>query len=94
MLSIPDYAMQMLVVWTMANTILAMELLKRKHYYGWYVSICNQALWVTINVDKALWGFLVLNTYITFNAIHAIILWKKHDAADLAMKTKYEQRNN
>lgn len=88
MLGIPDYAMQLLVVLTTIGTVASMELLKRKHYYGWYVSIANQFCWLTINVEKSLWAFLLLNAYIVYTSGHAIILWKRHAERDRLLKVQ------
>lgn len=79
MLGIPEYVMQILVLTAGLSTIASMQLVKHKNYYGWYISLGNQALWLVINVDNALWGFLILNAYLVWNAIHAIMLWRRHD---------------
>ena len=77
MIGLPEYVVQALVVLTMINTIISMELIKKKNCWGWYVSIGNQALWLAVNIERALWAFILLNIYLTLTSIHAIRLWSK-----------------
>lgn len=77
---LPEWAIWALTAVIAINTMTATWLVKHKRIEGWYVSLANQTLWFTVNLDKGLWGFFFLQAFLIWQGIHAIILWRR-DAA-------------
>jgi hypothetical protein len=58
-------------------TILAMELIARRKWYGWAVALANQALWFYVVVyGKEMWGFLPLTAVLTWRYTVALSRWR------------------
>ena len=61
---------------TGAMTLLAMELIARKHWQGWVVGLVNQAFWLILIYTKQLWGLLPLTLLLTWRYAVAVRKWK------------------
>ena len=61
---------------TGAMTLLAMELIARKHWQGWVVGLVNQAFWLILIYAKQLWGLLPLTLLLTWRYAVAVRKWK------------------
>ena len=68
--------------WLLAcNTILSMELIARRKWYGWAVGLINQAFWFYVIVwQKELYGLALLTVVLTWRYTVALIRWK-HELA-------------
>lgn len=63
------------------NTIIAMELIARKKWYGWAVGLVNQTLWFYVIVwQQQLYGLAVLTAVLTWRYSVALMKWR-NDAA-------------
>lgn len=58
-------------------TILAMELIARKRWYGWLIGLCNQALWGYLILDRRLWGLAPLCAILAWRYAAAMWRWRK-----------------
>lgn len=73
---------QVLSLATSVNTLWAMWLLGRKHWWGWVVGLCNQTLWFTTIVLFKVWGLLPLSVALTVIYTRNLIVWRReHQAA-------------
>ena len=61
---------------TGAMTVLAMELIGRKHWAGWGVGLLNQAFWAYLIYDKALWGLAPLTAILTWRYAVHLYRWR------------------
>jgi hypothetical protein len=61
---------------TGAVTVLAMELIAHRKWYGWAVGLGNQALWLYIVWTKEVWGLLPLTFILTWRYSVALYRWK------------------
>lgn len=57
-------------------TICIMQALAHKKRWGWYVSLANQPLWVTIIILTHTWGLLILHGFMVVTAIQGIYKWR------------------
>ena len=63
------------------NTILAMELIARRKWYGWAVGLVNQGFWFYVVVwQQQLYGLAVLTAVLTWRYSVALVKWRR-DAA-------------
>lgn len=62
---------------TGAITVLGMELVAKKRWYGWLVSLVNQVLWIYLIVDKKLWGLAPLTAILCFRYTTFLIRWRR-----------------
>lgn len=63
-------------------TILAMELIARRHWQGWAVGLANQGLWFWIIVwEKQLWGLSLITVVLTWRYTVALLRWRREAAA-------------
>lgn len=58
-------------------TVLAMELIGRKHWQGWAVGLVNQIFWFWLVVDRQMWGLLPLTAILTWRYSAVLIRWRK-----------------
>ena len=59
-------------------TLLAMELIARKKWYGWAVGLVNQALWFYLIVyQQQLWGLAMLSVALTWRYTVALVRWRR-----------------
>ena len=58
-------------------TVLAMELVGRKHWQGWAVGLVNQVCWAWLIWDRALWGLAPLTAILTWRYTAALIRWRR-----------------
>lgn len=62
---------------TGALTILAMELIARKHWQGWAVGLANQVFWAWLVWDRQMWGLAPLTAILTWRYSVALIRWRR-----------------
>ncbi len=62
---------------TALGTGTMMYLLSQHDRRGWYVSLVNQLLWVTLIFVTGAWGLLPLTLWMTFVAIRGLRRWGK-----------------
>lgn len=65
---------------TGAMTLLAMELIARKHWQGWAVGLANQGLWLSLIYTRELYGLLPLTVLLTWRYAVAVGKWRKDEA--------------
>lgn len=59
-------------------TIVAMELIARKHWAGWAVGLINQAFWFYLIVwEKQLYGLAILTVVLTWRYSVALVKWRR-----------------
>ena len=61
---------------TGAMTLLAMELIARKHWQGWVVGLVNQGFWLILIYTKQMWGLLPLTILLTWRYAVAVQKWR------------------
>ena len=54
-----------------------MELVGRKRWQGWAVGLVNQAFWLYLVYDRALWGLLPLTAVLTWRYSAALVRWRR-----------------
>lgn len=62
---------------TGALTILAMELIGRKHWAGWLVGLVNQGAWAYLIWSRQLWGLVPLVLILTWRYTAHLIAWRR-----------------
>lgn len=62
---------------TGALTVVAMELVGRKHWQGWLVGLLNQGLWAYLIWDRALWGLAPLTLILSWRYTAALLRWRR-----------------
>lgn len=65
---------------TGAMTVLAMELVARRRWQGWAVGLVNQAFWLTLIIDRRMWGLLPLTAILGWRYTVALVRWRKEPA--------------
>jgi hypothetical protein len=61
-----------------ALTIVSMELIARKHWYGWGLGIFNQFLWCYVLVwDKQMYGLTPIPLILFWRYSVALLRWKR-----------------
>ena len=73
---------------TGALTILAMELIGRKHWAGWLVGLVNQGFWAYLILDKEMYGLIPLTAILTWRYTSHLMAWKKE-----ALRRSLAKRN-
>lgn len=58
------------------GTIVAMELIARKSWYGWLVGLCNQVFWVWLIWDRKLWGLVPLTSILIWRYTVFLVRWR------------------
>lgn len=58
-------------------TLIAMEMLGRKMWQGWAVGLFNQLFWITLIIQKELWGLLPLTAVLIWRYTNHLIVWRK-----------------
>lgn len=58
-------------------TILAMELVARRHWQGWAVGLANQVLWGVLIWQRELWGLAPLCLILSWRYSVALVRWKR-----------------
>ena len=61
------------------STIICMELMIRKAWYAWVLTLFNQLLWVFYIYSTKQWGLLLLNAVMTVLAIRGLITWLRDE---------------
>jgi hypothetical protein len=57
-------------------TVVSMELIARRRWYGWAVGLANQSLWLFLIFDRELWGLLPLSAVLTWRYTIAMFKWR------------------
>lgn len=57
------------------STIISIELMIRKLWYGWALALGNQVLWAILIYQKAAWGLYPLTALMTFQSIRGMFTW-------------------
>lgn len=57
-------------------TIVGMELVSRKKWYGWLVCLLNQGLWAYVIVTRQLWGLVPLTCVLCWRYTSFVIAWR------------------
>jgi hypothetical protein len=60
-----------------AITILAMELIARRKWYGWGIALINQIFWGWMIIERGLWGLAPLCFVLGWRYSVALIRWRK-----------------
>lgn len=59
-------------------TIASMELIARKHWYGWALGMVNQPIWLWFVVyDKQMYGLAIIPVVLFWRYSVALIKWRK-----------------
>ena len=64
-----------------ALSILSSELLTRKLWYGWVVSLLAQGAWYYVSITNELWGCFALTTVFVFMSTRGLIRWRRESRA-------------
>lgn len=59
------------------GTILGMECISRRLWYGWLICLCNQVFWVYLIVDRKLWGLAPLTCILICRYTTFLIRWRR-----------------
>lgn len=60
-------------------SIVTMELIARRKWYGWALGLLGQVPWLWLIVQRQLWGFLPVTLFLAWRYTHALRTWR-HDA--------------
>jgi dolichol kinase len=60
-------------------SITSSELLTRKLWQGWVVSLIAQGAWYYIGITNRLWGCVALTTIFVFMASRGLVRWRRDD---------------
>jgi len=61
-----------------ALTVITYELLARKKWYGWGISLLSNMCWYFYTIQTRQWGMLALTTICTIQSVRGLIRWKKN----------------
>lgn len=64
-------------VLTAMITLVAMELISRKKWYGWAIGLINQPLWVILSIQKEAYGLVILALVLSWRYASALLRWKR-----------------
>jgi hypothetical protein len=64
---------------TGALTLLAMELIARKHWQGWLVGLANQVFWLWLIFEREIYGLLPLTALLTWRYAVALRKWRDNE---------------
>lgn len=62
---------------TAIMTIVSMELVARKSWYGWALGLLNQGLWAYLIVSRELWGIAPLCIVLVWRYTAAMRRWRR-----------------
>lgn len=68
------------------TTVIGVELLTRRKWYGWLFGLCNQAVWLTFIFSKGQYGLLPLNFMMIVLNIRGMVTWLRYKDLPKAMK--------
>jgi hypothetical protein len=66
-----------------ALTIIANELMTRKHRYAWYVMSLNNLFWLYVCYMKGLWAFLALTAVMLVLGIRGLRQWSREVVSEV-----------
>lgn len=59
------------------GTLISIELIARRRWYGWLVGVANQVLWVALIWERELWGLAPLSLVLLVRYSVAAWAWRK-----------------
>lgn len=58
-------------------TIIQMQLIAQKIWYGWVVALVNSGLWMILSYQQGLWGLVALQLVLSAQFCFALIAWSQ-----------------
>lgn len=68
------------------TTVIGVELLARRKWYGWLFGLCNQAVWLAFIFSKEQYGLLPLNIMMICLNIRGMVTWLRYKDLPKPMK--------
>ena len=58
------------------GTVVGQTMVRKKMWQGWVVSLCNQVLFVYLNLLTGLYGYFIFSAFFIWNACWGIYDWR------------------